>query len=311
MARQENVDFKMADGVTLRGRIFPAMERGPGIVMCPGFNGVKEMVGLPSLAEAFQHAGITALTYDPRSTGLSDGEPRNDIDPFKQVADFSDAMTFLVNHPSVDRTHVGYWGMSLAGATALCAAALDTRASFVIGVCPASEYRYDEAKLPSVLRNATKDRESRVKGNAPFYVPMLNDRGENPAGFDLGIDKEYGIRLVNARDESQATRAELAPNHVNRTTLESYVKLLMWHPSAMWKHLHSTPVLYIVPELDQLVLPEVQKRHFELLPGPKRMHVAIGRSHLDVLEGQSASELTNLQIEFIRDVFTGKLKKNR
>ncbi|GKT64372.1 N-terminal alpha/beta hydrolase domain protein [Colletotrichum tofieldiae] len=309
MTRQQDVEFKTVDGVTLRGRIFPAADRGPGVVMCPGFNGVKEMVGLPTLAEAFQQAGITALTYDPRSTGLSDGEPRNDIDPFKQVADFSDAMSFLANHPSVDRARLGYWGMSLAGATALCAASLDTRARFVIGVCPASEYRYDEAKLPSVLKNATKDRESRVKGNAPFYVPMLNEHGDNPAGFNLGIDKEYGIRLVNARDESLATRSELAPNHLNRTTLESYVKLLMWHPSAMWKHLHSTPVLYLVPELDQLVLPEVQKRHFELLPGPKRMHIVAGRSHLDVLEGETAPELTRLQIEFTRDALDGKVER--
>lgn len=267
------------------------------------------MVGLPSLAEAFQQAGITALTYDPRSTGLSDGEPRNDIDPFKQIEDLSDALSFLANHPTVDRTKLGLWGMSLAGATALCAASFDTRARFAIGVCPASQYRYDETKLPGVLSKATKDRESRVKGNAPFYIPTLNEQGDNPAGFNLGIDKEYGMRLVNARDESVAERSELAPNHLNRTTLQSYVKLLMWNPSAMWKHLHSTPVLYVVPEHDQLVPPEVQKQHYDLLPGPKRMHVELGRSHLDVLEGENAPALIELQIQFIRDALAGKVDK--
>lgn len=60
------------------------------------------MLGLPTTAVAFQAAGITALTYDPRGVGLSDGFPRNDINPFREVDDMSDAMIFLSSHPSVD-----------------------------------------------------------------------------------------------------------------------------------------------------------------------------------------------------------------
>ena len=41
---------------------------------------VKEMF-VSEVAEQFQAASITALIYDPRTLGLSDGEPRNDIDP--------------------------------------------------------------------------------------------------------------------------------------------------------------------------------------------------------------------------------------
>lgn len=36
MATQEEVEFKTADGVILRGRIYAAKERGPGVVMSPG-----------------------------------------------------------------------------------------------------------------------------------------------------------------------------------------------------------------------------------------------------------------------------------
>lgn len=57
---------------------------------------------VPEVAEQFQLANITALIYDPRSLGLSDGEPRNDIDPMKQVSDYSDALTFLLTHPLVN-----------------------------------------------------------------------------------------------------------------------------------------------------------------------------------------------------------------
>jgi hypothetical protein len=36
MASQEDVEFKTVDGVTLRGKVFPAKERGAGVVMSPG-----------------------------------------------------------------------------------------------------------------------------------------------------------------------------------------------------------------------------------------------------------------------------------
>jgi fumagillin biosynthesis transferase len=36
MQLQEDVEFKTIDGVTLRGRVYPANERGAGIVLSPG-----------------------------------------------------------------------------------------------------------------------------------------------------------------------------------------------------------------------------------------------------------------------------------
>ena len=44
---------------------------------------------LPEVAEEFQSLGFNALIYDPRSTGDSDGTPRNEIDPMKQTEDLS------------------------------------------------------------------------------------------------------------------------------------------------------------------------------------------------------------------------------
>lgn len=36
MASAEDVEFKTIDGITLRGRIYPAKALGPGIVISPG-----------------------------------------------------------------------------------------------------------------------------------------------------------------------------------------------------------------------------------------------------------------------------------
>jgi len=272
-------------------------------------NAVKELVGLPATARAFQAAGITALLFDPRGVGLSDGEPRNDINPFREIDDLCDALRFLLGHPAIAaKAPVGLWGMSLGGATAMCAAALDPRARFVVAVCPATEYSYDRSKLRGVLAKAARDRESRLKGNEPFYLPMISASGDNPAGFNLGTDRAAALRIVRAQDPSDALRQSLTPHHVNRTTLATYRNLVLWHPRHMWQYLDVTPVMMVVPEQDQLVGTAVLKEHFESLPGPKRLHVQEGVGHMDILEGPAQVEVNARLVAFVEDVLEGRLE---
>lgn len=259
------------------------------------------MLGLPDVAARFQSSGFTVLIYDPRSTGLSDGQPRNDIDPIRQVSDYCDALSFLALHASVDPARVFLWGMSFAATVALCAASLDKRAHGVIAVCPLTNFTYTPEKLPKVLAKCMQDRASQLAGNEPLYLPMLNERGENPAGFGTGIDRERYGKIVHAGKE-------IAPRHVNRTTLQSYFKMVMWQPFSLWRLLEPTPVMFVVPELDQLSPAEVQLDHFEKLKGPKRAHVEERVGHMEILEGLHMEKLMDLQVEFLRDVMEGKVE---
>jgi pimeloyl-ACP methyl ester carboxylesterase len=266
------------------------------------------MCGLPATAVALQEAGITVLLYDPRGVGLSDGFPRNDINPFREIDDLSDALSFLSGHPAVDpELGVGMWGMSLGAATAMCAAALDPRCRFVVAVGPATEFPHKMSKLPAVLSKAAKDRESRLKGNEPFYVPLLSAQGENPAGFNVGQDKDAAMRMLGMQDVTEANRAALAPNHVNRTTVNTYRYLLLWDPGHMWKYLDRTPVMMVVAANDELVGRDVMLRHFETLPGPKRLHIEEGVGHMDILEGENRGALNELQAQFIHSVMKGEI----
>ncbi|RYC54292.1 hypothetical protein CHU98_g11916 [Xylaria longipes] len=294
MSSVENVEFKTVDGVTLRGKIYHATQPGPGIVMCPGFNGVKDLGGLPVLAEAFQAADITALLYDPRSVGSSEGEPRNDIDPFRQIEDYSDALSFLGTFPNVDSHQIGLWGISLSASVALTVAAFDKRAKLVIAVCPMSEYQYETAKMKKILRACFRDRESQVKGNPPFYVPMVDDNGQSPAGLEFGVDRERAAEWAKGG-------VELAAHYVNHTTIQSYHKIAMWHPWPIWKHIAPTPVLFLIPEQDTICPPEEQMRHYNDLQGPKMCYLRKGKGHLDLLEGGNVGEVAKLQVDFFQN----------
>ena len=285
--------------VLLSPRLIPTIAHSAHLSQ---FNCVKEMLGLPDVAAHFQSSGFTALIYDPRSTGLSDGEPRNDIDPTFQVSDYCDALTFLSLSASVDPARVFLWGMSFAATVALCAASLDKRARGIIAVCPLTNFTYTPEKLPKVLAKCMQDRVSQVAGNEPFYLPMLNERGENPAGFGVGVDQERYGKIVQVGKE-------IAPRHVNRTTIQSYFKMVMWQPFSLWGLLAPTPVMFVVPELDRLSPAEVQLEHFQKLGGPKRVHVEKSVGHMEILEGPHMKNLMDLQVEFLRDVMEDKVKR--
>nr|QSQ85903.1 thiohydrolase [Preussia typharum] len=306
----EEVEFKTVDEVTLRGWLFPTKSRGVGVVMSPGFNATKEMIGLPSVALAFQAAGVTALLYDPRGVGTSDGKPRNNINPFQQIDDMSDALTFLSSRPSVDpRKGVGLWGFSLGAAVAMGTAAIDPRAKFVVAVCPGTETSYDMPKLRQVLAKAAKDRESRVKGNDAFYVPMLTKQGASPVGWNPGFEHDAIMRLLHTQDESDPLRAELAPGHVNRTTVETYRHMLLWDVKHACQYI-TQPILFLLAEHDQVVPVERQMVHYETLPGPKRVHVEEGTKHMDILDGMSSENVNKVQIGFVNDAIEGKVMKS-
>jgi alpha/beta superfamily hydrolase len=154
---------------------------------------------VPDVAAYFQAAGITALTFDPRTLGVSDGSPRNDIDPWKSAEDYHDALTFLKTQPTVDPDKICYWGFSFSGMVSLTAAALDKRAKLVIAVCPLTDFTFPIEKWPKVLAMAQRDRESRLKGNDAFFLPALTESGENPTGFGNGTAKEDFNLILTAK----------------------------------------------------------------------------------------------------------------
>src|SRR6266550_7275994 len=134
---RQDIEFN-AEGTTLRGWLFTpdAGHRPfPTIVMAHGFSAVKEMY-LDSFAEFFANAGLGALVFDNRTFGASDGEPRQEIDPWAQVRDYRHAITYARTLPEVDRERVGVWGSSYSGGHVLVVGAIDRRVGCVVSQVP-------------------------------------------------------------------------------------------------------------------------------------------------------------------------------
>src|SRR4029453_12590467 len=113
---RQDVEFD-AEGVTLRGWLYrPDGAAGPvpTALLDHGFSAVKEM-SLDSFAEAFAAGGLGALVFDNRNFGASDGEPRQEIDPWPQARHYPHTITWAQTRPEVDADRIGVWGSSYSG----------------------------------------------------------------------------------------------------------------------------------------------------------------------------------------------------
>src|SRR3954471_7043676 len=127
-----------AEGTTRRGWLYvPGNAAGPApaIVMCHGYSAVKELF-LDAFAEVFCEAGFSVLVYDNRNLGASDGEPRQEIDPWAQVRDYRHAITFARTLDAVDRDRIGIWGSSYSGSHVIVVGAIDRRVKCVVAQVP-------------------------------------------------------------------------------------------------------------------------------------------------------------------------------
>src|SRR3982750_3208930 len=127
-----------AEGVTLRGWFYSAegaSGRRPTVVMAHGFSAVKEMY-FDAFAEVFAAAALNALVFDNRNFGASDGEPRQEIDPWQQVRDYRHAITWAQTRSEVDADRIGVWGSSYSGGHVLVLGAIDKRVKAVVSQVP-------------------------------------------------------------------------------------------------------------------------------------------------------------------------------
>jgi hypothetical protein len=133
-ARRQPVEFE-SEGAVVRGRLVPAPGHPdvPGVVLAHGATATLEM-GLTAFAAVFAEAGVSALVYDHRNFGISDGEPRGEINPWVQARGQRDAVRHTAEH--LVSGPVGLWGDSSAGADSVVVAAVEPRVQALVALNP-------------------------------------------------------------------------------------------------------------------------------------------------------------------------------
>src|SRR5271155_5362972 len=183
MVEPRNVEFEVEGGERLRGWLFtPAsgLKMFPAISMAHGYAGVKEH-GLKRFAQAFAEAGFVVLVHDHRNFGASGGALRHDIDPWRQIADWRRAISFLESLPEVDTSRIGVWGTSYAGGHVLVLAATDRRIRAVVSQVPTiGGYEQGLRRVPpdalaAVEHLFDEDERAQFRGDPPRRQQVAGD----------------------------------------------------------------------------------------------------------------------------------------
>lgn len=137
MLTENPIAFK-SRGATLRGFLLTdsnATPHQPTVIMAHGTSATIKMVAI-EFARTFARSGLAVVIYDHRNFGSSDGEPRQEINPWVQCRGYVDALTFACTRPEVDPQRLALWGDSYSGGQVILVSACDARPKVIVAQCP-------------------------------------------------------------------------------------------------------------------------------------------------------------------------------
>jgi uncharacterized protein len=288
-----------SDGVTLRGWLY-LPDGGeppfPSVVMAHGFALVKEQ-GLDRYAEVFAAAGIASVVFDNRNLGASDGEPRQDVDPWQQARDYRSAITFAQSLPELDKNRVGIWGTSYSGAIALHVAAVDKRVKAVVVQVPGISGNEMATRLLALEQmkglRAMLDAERLrlVQGEKPATLQFVAPDLSVPAAFPEPRSYEFYTKT-----------GEAISSWRNEITIRSLDRWLEHDVTGFMKHISPTPLLMVVANREQISPTDLQIAAFEEAREPKKLIIVPGDHYVAYQEQFSvfAAEATNWFVQYLK-----------
>lgn len=280
MVERDDIAFTAEGGVTLRGALYRPDGAGPypAITMAHGYGGVKEH-GILRFAEAFAADGFVVLVHDHRNFGASDGQPRHDIDPWQQIADWRRAISYLESRAEVDADRIGLWGTSYAGGHAITLGATDRRLRCVVAQVPTtSGYQQGLRRIPPEAVAALEDsfdadERAQSRGDPPHYQALVSIDPSVPAAYRAPDAHEFYMQPL--------------PEGIweNTVTVRSTRKARMYEPGTWVTRVSPTPLLMIVGLHDTITLTDLALAAYQRALEPKRLELIPG-GHFDPYRSQ-------------------------
>lgn len=281
-----DVEFT-SEGATCRGWLYkPDGDRAfPAVALAGGWCYVRELV-MPYYARAFTEAGIAALVFDYRNLGVSDGEPRQHLDPWAQIADYRNALSFLERREDVDGDRLGAWGISYSGGHVLILAATDPRVKCIVSQIPVIDGYENMRRVHGTIgyrrlwQEILDDRTLRYeKPGERLFIPHAT---AEPA-TDLGtwpFPETYHTFKVLQETE--------APLYQNKSTVESVDLLLNYNVYPFVRRIYNTPSMVIVAEGDDLTLWDLEIAAYNGLPVAEKKLVTLAHTtHMTLYSDQA------------------------
>lgn len=286
MSQARKVQFQ-SEGHTLSGTlVLPDGAKGPVpiVVMGGGWCYVKEIV-MPHYAKGIVAAGAAVLMFDYRNFGESTGARRQHINPWEQIEDFRNAVSYAETLAEVDVNRIGIWGISYAGGHVIAVAAIDSRVKLAVSNIPVVNGYENMRRVHGSIRfNDLEelflaDRRARAKdGSGGGQIPMssLTPPAELSTWPFPTIHKVF--LDIKGRE---------APNHEHWSTIESTELLLNYDVAPFAKRIYDKPILMVVAEGDEITLWDLEIETYNSIPSARKELAVIPKvSHMSLYSKQ-------------------------
>lgn len=276
-----DVEFEGFGGVTLRGWLYSPEDSpegsgpAPAVVMAHGFSATRHMA-LAGFAEVFSAAGFAVLVYDHRCLGDSDGEPRQEINPWAQARDYRYALRWLAQQPGIDADRLAVWGSSFSGGEVMVVGAVEPLAKVVVAngpfaglgtpIDPAElDKRFAELKAALEDESGTGPADSKDAPIGP--MPVVRTAGDETTAVFLPQPEstEWFLAVGGAGSAWQ-----------NTFTLKGLTGAVPFDPAVAVPFLAPKPLLMVVATEDRVASAEVALATFETAQEPKQLTLVEG-----------------------------------
>ena len=272
-----SIEFPSYDGLyTLRGRLYvPDNVPGPvpGIVLSGGLGDSADRM-IP-MAQALNGAGYGVLLYEHRNTGISDGEPRLEIDPVAQYRDMLVAVAFARRADALDEDRIALVGTSFSGAHVLSVAAFDRRIKAVVSMIPwISGY---EVVMHAGGAGALAGFQQLI---AHQWDNVLEGKPADLATLGLRVDApstEFALfRSDEAMDYFESGPDGRPDTWRNQITMRSLSHLLHYDVTLTAQRISPTPLLMIIAPDDDTMPVDAALRYYSQALEPKSLRLIKG-----------------------------------
>jgi dienelactone hydrolase len=252
----------------------------PFVVMAGGWCYVKELVQ-PLFAQVFAAAGLGALIFDYRTFGGSTGEPRQHIDPWNQIEDYRNAVSYLETRSDVDKGRIAAWGISYSGGHVLILGALDPRIRAICSIVPVID-GWDNLRISHgtvsfriLLAALAEARRTLYTTGEHTYIDHQPETLGAVGTFPFPQSRETFKRLTQSE----------GPRYRGQATAASTDMLLAYSVRPFLTRLIATPTLMCLAEGDDHTHWDLAGQAFDAIPGTrKQLHIVPSAGHLTLYE---------------------------
>lgn len=293
----EDVAFE-SEGATLRGLLFRPdhVEDPPVLVMAHGTSATIGMVA-DEYAEVFRRSGLAVVLYDHRNFGASDGEPRQEINPWIQCRGYLDAIDMAQTIEGIDRRRLGLWGDSYSAGQVLVVGAVDRRVGAIVAQVPVCGSRPPDLQPSRAHFDAIRDvlLHGDVTGAPETTEGPLPVVSADQLGTPSLLEPVQAFRWFMERGARHGT------GWLNQVTRVVPATPVPYSP-VLCAPFVTPPTLMMVAPNDEMVHADydVARLTYELMPSPKQWHDIAG-GHFGLLHhpGPLFDEAAHVQRSFL------------